>query len=405
MSIEARRIRDDEIESFINVKNDAFAGSFGGHVEDERRLLEGALMHAAYAGDRMVGAAGAFDFTVRIPGADVPAAGVTRVGVLPTHRRKGALTALMKAQLDDVHRHGRSIAMLFASEGGIYARFGYGLASLQLEIRAERNSARWRNPAPPATFRIVDHDEAMKILPGLYESARTRAGMPARSSVWWELHRLRDDDPDRRRSGHLYRVIASDESGRDIGYALYRAKLDWTDGVPAGRLAVLEAVGLTPPAEEALWRYLFGVDLIAAVHAYHQPMDSPLLLLVAEPARLHGVVHDALWVRIVDVAQALSARSYSGAGRIVVEVTDSMCPWNEGRWAVDTTGATVAVGRTDEEPGLTTAVEGLGNLYLGGFTWRDLVRAGRAGELRAGAAAAADSLFGAGPAPWCPEIF
>lgn len=404
MAIEIRRVRPDEVAKFVAVERDAFSSFFSGDEENEQRLLDGALLHAAYDNE-MIGTAGAFDFDVIVPGGEIKAAGITMVGVLPTHRRRGALTGLMRAQLEDVHRYKRPIAMLFASEAAIYPRFGYGLASLQLELRAERKLVTWRNPAPAASFRLLDHAAALETLPPIYERARIRPGMPARSERWWDLHRLLDDERERRGDGPLYRVLASDEKGHHIGYALYRPKLRWDEGVTAGRLEVVEAIADTPAGEEAVWRYLFGVDLIAEVHTYFQPIDSALLLLVGEPARLHPVVHDALWVRVVDVEAALRERGYAASGRIVIEVSDPLCPWNNGRWVLDTDGSNPLVERTDDPPELRAGIEALGSAYLGGFGFSDLVRAGRIEQVGAGAAARADTMFRTDSAPWCPEIF
>src|SRR5262245_1353544 len=131
------------------------------------------------------------------------------------------------------------------------------------------------------------------------------------------------------------------------------------------------------------------------------PVDHPLLLLLAEPRRLRFSLRDGLWVRLVDVGAALSARTYAAPGSVVVDVLDRFCPWNEGRWRVSDAGAE----RVATEPGLRCHVTALGSIYLGGFTWAQLRRAMRVEELRPGAAARADALFHTPHAPWCPEIF
>ncbi len=107
--------------------DDEAAQRFGANLPLER-------MHAAFDGDLIVGGAGAFPFELTVPGGTVGCAGVTVVGVLPTHRRRGVLTALMRAQLEDVRQRGEPVAALWASEEVIYRRFGYGLASLTGEI-------------------------------------------------------------------------------------------------------------------------------------------------------------------------------------------------------------------------------------------------------------------------------
>ena len=110
---------------------------------------------------------------------------------------------------------------------------------------------------------------------------------------------------------------------------------------------------------------------------------------------------DGLWVRLVDVGAALSARRYAADGAVVLDVVDEFCPWNAGRWRVSSRGAK----RTTSAPQLRLDVSTLGSTYLGGFTFSELVRGGRIEELRRGAAARADAIFASERAPWCPEIF
>src|SRR3989454_9761686 len=169
----------------------------------------------------------------------------------------------------------------------------------------------------------------------------------------------------------------------------------------AGTIDVVEAVGDSPEATRAIWRYLLDIDWMARVRAGLLPLDHPLLLLLAEPRRLRFNLRDGLWVRLVDVGATLAARSYSPDNSVVVEVADGFCPWNAGRWRVGGKG----VERTLNEPELRCDVTALGSVYLGGFTWAQLARALRVEEVRHGAIARADALFRTERAPWCPEIF
>lgn len=135
--------------------------------------------------------------------------------------------------------------------------------------------------------------------------------------------------------------------------------------------------------------------------AWLLPLDHPLLLMVAEPRRLGFSLRDGLWVRVLDVKAALSARSYQAQGSLVIEITDEFCPWNAGRWKIGSD----RVERTDEAPGLRCDITALGSVYLSGFTWTQLARALRVTELVSGAIALADTIFQTPRSPWCPEIF
>lgn len=359
-------------------------------------------MHAAFDGDAIVGGSGAFDFRLTVPGGELPAAGVTIVGVLPTHRRRGILSAMMRAQLDDVRERGEPLAFLWASDERIYRRFGYGLASLCAELELPRERAAFRDGFEPVgQVRLVDADEALELIPPVHDRVqRETPGMYARPRGWWEFRRL--FDPEHRRQGggpQVRAVLEVDE--RPEAYALYRHHPSWAEGASTAVLEVIEAMGSTPAATAAIWRYLLDVDWIATVKAHILPLDHPLVLLLLEPRRARFRVGDALWVRLVDVGAALSGRSYAADGAVVFDVRDAFCSWNEGRWKLEDGEAR----RTDEAADLALDAADLASPYLGGFTFRELLWAGRLEELREGAVARADALFRSDRAPWCPEIF
>jgi predicted acetyltransferase len=346
-----------------------------------------------------VGGAGAFELDLTIPGARVRAAGPTVVGVLPTHRRRGVLRELMRVQLDDVHARGEPVAVLWASEGGIYGRFGYGLASICADAELRRPHTRFARAVDwPGSTRLVAVDEALALFPQVYESvAAETPGMFVRSPEWWEQRTLADSEWRREGGGELaFAVLELD--GKPEAYAVYRLNFSYTDGVPTGKTVVIEAMGGTPAATAAVWRYLLDIDWMETVEAGLLPIDHPLHLLLLEQNRMRFRVGDGLWVRPVDVGAALAARSYSGDGELVLEVSDAFCPWNEGRHALD--GST-----TKAAADLRLSVDALGSVYLGGFTFSDLARAGRVEEAKEGAVARADALFRTDRKPWCPEIF
>ena len=359
-------------------------------------------MQAAFDGERIVGGAGAFSYRMSVPGGgEVPAAGVTVVGVLPTHRRRGVLTSLMKAQLEDSRERGDLAAYLWASEGTIYGRFGYGLASRIGSMSLAKDRTRFAQSFEPrGTVRLVDLEEAARTFPALYDEVRAqRPGVFSRSKPWWETRRL-FDDPARRQGGPLNRALL-ELDGEPAGYALYRVKQDWHSGFSKGVVTIVEAVAPTPEATRELWRWLLDFDWTSEFSADLLPLDHPLFLLLAEPRRMQFAVNDGVWVRLIDVGGALSARSYAGDGEIVLEVTDTLLPENAGHWRVTASGAE----RTDGAADLRLDVTGLGTVYLGGFGFGDLVRASRATELTAGAAERADALFASAVQPWCAEIF
>ena len=140
-------------------------------------------MHAAFDGDQVVGGAGAYSYDFTVPGGSLPCAGVTVVGVYPTHRRRGALRGMMLAQLADVHERGEPIAALWASEETIYGRFGYGIASWACEMTLPRVWSAFAQPLERrGRVRFVSAEEAAELFPPVWEALRReRPGVPSRS--------------------------------------------------------------------------------------------------------------------------------------------------------------------------------------------------------------------------------
>jgi predicted acetyltransferase len=371
-------------------------------IERFMKVLDHERMHAARDDGRIVGGAGAFTFEMTVPGGAVPTAGVTVVGVYPTHRRRGVLRAMMRAQLDDVHERGEPVAALWASEETIYGRFGYGIASCSGAFELSREYSAFARPLERrGTVRFVDAEEAAKLLPPIWDSVRAvTPGMMSRSPEWWEL-RVLSDPPDRREGGGPKRIALLELDGKPEGYAIYRHHPGWNDGVSSARLGIVEAIATDGQPTAELWRFLLDIDWQAKVSAQLLPVDHPLFFLLANPRRLGFRVGDGLWVRLVDVGAALAARAYSGDGAVAFELDDEFCPWNAGTWRLE--GGEAA--RADGDADLRLDVQALGSAYLGAFTFSELARAGRVEELREGALERADAMFRASRAPWCPEIF
>jgi predicted acetyltransferase len=403
MDIEVRACSSvEELRDALNAISHYF-----GHVnqlEDAERFakwIEVERMHAAFEGDRVIGGAGAFTYRMSVPGgALVPAAGITVVGVLPTHRRRGVLRKLMQEQLDDCRARGDFVAYLWASEATIYGRFGYGLASRIGEISLAKDRARFALPFEPrGTVRLVDLEEAARTFPPLYEQVVVqRPGMFIRSKDWWETRKLFDDPA--RRQGGPKNLVLLELDGKPAGYAIYNVKQDWVSGFSKGVVNIVEVVTPTPEAARELWRWLLDFDWTSEFSANLLPLDHELFMLVAEPRRLQFKINDGVWVRLIDIGQALSARTYND-GEIVLDVEDAFMAENAGRWRVTPAGAE----RTDDAADLRLDVTGLGSVYLGGFTFDSLVRGSRAQELTDGAAVRADALFRTSVEPWCAEIF
>lgn len=407
--VAVRRPQPDEFEACVRVLETAFGETPSDAArEAERSVVEPGRQLAAYVGNEIVGVSGIFSLAMTVPGGPLPVAGVTWVAVLPSHRRRGVLSSMMRTQLHGLHDDGGEVvAALWASESGIYGRFGYGAATRHLNLRIPRGAA--FGPAAPddpeLEVRILGGDEQLEELEAVRQSDRlVRPGMFVRNETW-RRHSVYDAPGDRGGSSELRVAIVVDGSGTLRGYARYATEARWEDAGPRGVVHVREAHAADPAAYARLWRFLVDIDLTAEVRVRLRPLDDPLLELLADPRAAVPVVSPGLFVRLVDVDRALAARAYAAPVDVVLDVTDSFCPWNAGRWrlSADTSGATCT--RTDAAADLTLSSVELGAAYLGGTLLHTLGAAGRVAEHRSGGLIAATRAFANTPLPWCPQIF
>lgn len=402
MSTEIRTPTEDEFDVAVKTIEAAFGNQPAeGDLDRHRKTMPRDRIVCAFDDARPVGTAASFPFQLTIPGGELPAAGVTWIGVLPSHRRRGIMTQFMQRQLADFHGRGEPLAILWSSESSIYGRYGYGMAAPVLRLDAERVRFQFRDdPGPTGDIRIVAAEEAAELFPSVHERVRKHVpGMFAISADWWTEWKVADLERFRYGAGPKF-FAAYERDGAVAGYGIYRLKHEWPEGSPRGQLFVLGAHAVDPPATRELWRFLFGIDLVARVQMELFDPGSPLPLMVADPRTLHLRVMDGLWLRLVDVEVALTARSYVGDGTVVIEVRDSVCPWNEGRYSV---GASVA--RTSGDADLELDAADLACAYLGAFDFHALARAERVRELRPGALERASALFRTPRPPYCPDEF
>ncbi|MGH2774471.1 MAG: GNAT family N-acetyltransferase [Actinomycetota bacterium] len=409
MGYEIRPVTEERFAEFLEVAQIAF----GEENSEERTRRSLAITEldrtvTAFDGDDIVGTNSSFAFSLTVPGGELPAAGVTIVGVPPTHRRRGILRDMMRYQLEDVHRRGEPLAILWASESNIYQRFGYGTAARMSFINILKERTEFLDSTPAVgQVNLLSPEDSMRALPPIYDRVRAKTpGMFRRDETWWKEHTLYDHKDVRYGESPLFRAVWNHD-GDVQAYATYRVKPDWDDdvGAPTGIVTIRELQATSPLALREMWRYIFGIDLIARIKAYCQPLDDPLFFMMAEPRRLQSQIEDGLWLRVVDVRGALEGRSYSADGQVSFALQDDLCPWNQGRYTLEVKSGE---GRLTEAPGdvdLEVRARDLGAIYLGGTPLTALVEAGRVVENSPGAARKTDLMFHSEVTPRCPEVF
>jgi predicted acetyltransferase len=373
-------------------------------VEIQRSIIEPERSLVVTDGDQIVAHAEALTRDLTVPGNVVPAGHVTGVGVAATHRRRRLLTRLMHRQLRDIYDARREpVAVLWASEAAIYPRFGYGLAVQRLSMDIDNRAAKIL-PARDGRLRAAEPNALSAELTKVYEQLRpNRPGWSSRDERWWSW-RLADAPARRGGAAELRAVVHETESGAD-GYAVWRAKSEWVADSPRGEVWVTEVAATNPTAYASLWDFLLGVDLTRTTRYGFAAVDEPLLHLVGDLRALGARLVDGLWVRIVDVGAALSARRYAVGADLVLDVTDPVLTENTGHWRLVGDATAASCTRTDAPADLSCAVADLGAVYLGGASWASVSAAGRVQEHRPGALAAATAAFGWHRAPQGIEVF
>ncbi|MCM2416880.1 GNAT family N-acetyltransferase [Streptomyces sp. RKAG293] len=434
--MEIRPTTDQDLDVFVDTLHAAFGrfpetpteggGVWWSALEMDRNLL------AMTADGRPVGTAGAYSFELTLPGEILaPAAGVTAVGVLPSHRRQGVLSAMMRHQLTELRARGEFLSVLLASQALIYRRFGYGPATYTQRLTVPRHRAALALPRARASadvsttvtttgpdtgtgtgsadvpttgtgqdsgtgsIELLRRAECGEILEEVYDRyRRAQPGALSRPHRWWALGAGQPPISPAPR----YVAVHRDADGTPDGYASY--SLD-----KPGTLTVDETIATADAVSTALARFVLEHDLVTQVVFKHFPPGHPLRWQLADfrAGEVSGDT-DWLWVRLLDIPRALTARGWFMDGELVLDVDDPFLG-EHGRYLLTVRDGKADCVPTDREPDLSLDVSDLGSVYLGGTAPSTLVRAGHIRAHRPGAAALADALFRAERSPHCLHWF
>lgn len=413
--MEIRSTTDEDLEVFVDTVHAAFGhfpetpiadgGRWWSALEMDRGLL------AVAPDGRPVGTAAAYSFELTLPGrTPVPVAGVTAVGVLPSHRRRGVLSAMMRHQLTEVRARGEFLSVLLASEAEIYGRFGYGPATSTARLTVRRHRAAFAVPRARAaagtpetgtgsgSVEVLRRADCGEILEAVYDRyRRAQPGALSRPHRWWALG-----------AGHppvstapRYVAVHRDADGVADGYASYSIGSVGEQST----LTVDETIAVDDAVFTALARFVLGHDLVSQVVFRHVPPEHPLRWQLADfRAGEVGGHSDWLWVRLLDVPRALTARRWFTDGELVLDVDDPFLG-ERGRHLLTVCDGNAECVPTDRRPDLSLDVRDLGSVYLGGTAPSTLVRAGHIRAHHPGAAVLADALFGTERPPHCLHWF
>lgn len=348
------------------------------------------------------GVAGSWDIEVSVPakgGASLrPAEGLTWVGVHPDHRRRGVLRALMLEHLRWTREdQGRALAALKASEASIYGRFGYGVASTEL-MTTFAAGATFTAPEPveelaaATTTRMTpagpEHAERLHAL--VRESGRRAVGTVVRTAH--DYARILTDIPESRGEREPAWLLWATRDGQDVGCAWFHRTPKWEHGAPDGRVGVITAVDTDAGATLAIARRLTSFDLMVHTDHWVAP-DDPLVLWQGTQRPIGRGLTDDLWVRVVDLPQAVAERGHAADMDVTVHVRDATLPANAGTWRWTAADGEGRLTRADGPADLSLDVAELGAVWLAGQTLGARARAGFVTEHRPGTVAALDAAL------------
>lgn len=345
----------------------------GLEITDERRGQVGELaaVHASFGTDM-----------VTPGGRRVPTAGLSWLGVHPSHRRRGLMTSMMHDHFRRCLDRGEAVTALYAMEAEIYARFGYGMGAQTVKASIPRGPRMWAvDGVDELTVRLerADFDAHDQLVTDL-QAKLTRPGTilnPEGSG-----RNARFTDPVGNRNGYeKWRIAIVEDRGEPVAYAFFRRKANSEVGIHDGVCQVREHGSLSPAASQRLWQTLTDFDLVGTTHTENLATDDPLLYQLKDARGARSKIIDNLWVRLLDVPTALHSREYFHDCDVTFELTDKHVPANAGTWRIVVKGPDATVTRADAaSPDLSMDVRHLSTVYLGGTSVESLAAAGQIRE-------------------------
>ena len=395
--LEMRTVTADEFAKWLSAESRAHGNRLADDPEALRSHFDLDRTVVVLEQGNIVGGSHSRRVDMSLPGATTTISGICNVSVQPTHTRRGVMTQMMQHQLNNFHQRDEPLAALFSTESIIYGRFGYGIGSLYERWTIERPYTAYTRPyKSPGQVFFVDPEDTPKQLPEVFQrSTKDRPGMFQREQHHWERDSRAQEHSQGGPGGLFY--VAYEENGRIDGYATYRST--------GTTLVINELMAATQEATAALWRFCFDVDRMSTTEALKRPVDDPLPWMLADPRRLQRSTRDGVWVRIVDARAALELRRYLREDRLVLEVKDDTCPWNEGRFELESSPEGASCRVSSKSPDLLLNVTHLASVFMGAVSFSTLAGASLIEECTPNALLRADCMFASRYQPWSPHSF
>lgn len=401
---EFRSITASELKEYQRLVQYVFADDISDEDLAEFESVKPEWTTCAFHRNTLVATSAGYPFKMRFNGFGIPVDGVTDVGTLPNHRRRGLVRRLISDRLRQAYEANQLASILWASMGAIYQRFGYGMASTILSCRFDPRIAGFQFDIPTKGYiSMYDRGEGLPIVKAVHRRFIEKSTlMLHRSALMWDLKW--------RKKGKSYCAVHFNEADEPDGYIIYKTH-EWKqrprDEVgPDQEMNIIDRAWLSIDAYRSLWEYTLRHDLVGRVNFDGAP-DDPAWSLLMEPRAIQPRVYDGLWLRVVNLLELLQHRLYSleGACRFAI-LEDDLCPWNTGVYHLETDGSQsnatkVSGGSVD----FTITPNGIASLIAGNTSLSSLARIGRAEIHKPENVGRINAMFATNYAPFCPDGF
>jgi predicted acetyltransferase len=304
----------------------------------ETAYLESGSPLGGFIDGTLQGVVNGFAGAIALPGGTyVSHLAVTHVGVSPTQTRNGIARALLSEQLRRAHADGYVVAGLRASDARIYGRYGYGIASWA--VRQDVDLANGGRPKPErrTDLRVVDAFESFDLFQRIAAAEPSpRSANLQRWDGWWKIQEFRT-----RHGSTPHHAVVLGAEGSEHGYIRFHIQASDNWFTSTQRTAIVDdLIAHDDDAWRALLGHLLSQDILHKVILPSRPVDDPLPRLVDNLRAVQtSELRDESWVRPLDLAKLLNARSYDSNARVVIKVSDPLIADNDGVWAVGADGA------------------------------------------------------------------
>ena len=399
---EFRSVTKEELPELTKLMQYVFGDPEGRDQPDDDALLP-EFTTCVFQKGRLVASSGGFPFKMQLNGKGMQVDGVTAVGTMPDHRRRGLVRQLITQRLHLCYEQEKPAAILWASMGAIYQRFGYGLASQHFfyTVNPRLNQYQFQKEST-GRVEFVPVKEAVPQMKEIYrEFLEPRTLQIYRTKVNWDIR----SNPKNKNNFVAIHYDHNDTADGYINYSLGPYKPPKHKVTNDQVLRIRELIHLNDAAYRGLFDYVRAHDLAEEIH-FGGAIDDIAPNLMLEPRELNIRSFDGIWLRVVDVAKILEQRGYQGSGKLSFTIhKDPECEWNVGTYDLEVADGEAKVTKRAGKSDFSISIQGFASLVSGQYGLNQLVQAGRAQLHSKNVWLTANSIFSTQFAPYCLESF